>query len=156
MFDELIVSQIVDVAGGVVVVTGVEYGHFSGEEVVIGFEVECGAFPATPDAKTGFVDDGGVLPADTEVEFAFHTVVTVEDGPSCTAAETGFFFVGPVCFGDVWCDGAVDDEAAFDGMFGNVEPAAAKVDTDGNGEGGFDVLYEGGGGDGLKGGGGFG
>ena len=95
-FDAVVIAFEIDGAGGVVIGTGVEERHFSGEELSVAFKGKLGVGAALPNTESGFGDDGGILPADAEVEFAVDAAFSVEERPGAAAAQTGTFFVLPV------------------------------------------------------------
>lgn len=95
-FDRVVVAGVGDSGGRVVRAAGPVEGEAAAQPSAGGFDFEVGAWAAVPDAEAGFGNDGGVLPADPEVEFAADAVFAVEQGPGAGAAEAGLFFVGPV------------------------------------------------------------
>lgn len=98
--DAVVVSGEVCGAWGIVGFSGPEDGHTAVEEVAVLFEVEDGFLAGAPDAEAGFADDGGVLPADAEVDFGVDAIAAVEECPSAAAAEACLFFIGPFAEGD--------------------------------------------------------
>lgn len=127
--DFLVIACLVGDAWGVVRFAGPVDGHEASEEIAVVLEVENGLVSGAPHAEAGLADDGGILPTDAEVDFGVDAIASVEQRPCTAAAEACLFFKRPLAEGNERGNGTVDDEFAGDGVAGDVEPAAGKIDA---------------------------
>lgn len=146
--DGVVVAVVGDSGGRVVRAAGPVEGEAAAQPGAVGLDFEARARAAVPNTEASFSNDGGVLPADPEVELAADAIFAVEQGPGAGAAEAGLFFVGPVAQGNERGDGAVDDKSALAGVAGDVEPAAGEIHAEGGFLRGADVAHDLAGGDG--------
>ena len=121
------------------------------EEVAVALEMKDRLFSAAPNADAGFADDSGVLPTYAEVEFALHAVLTVKEGPSSAATESGLLLVIPIGQRNQRRNRAIYDEGTVAGVARDVQPAAAEVDAEWGLGGGADGANDRAGGNGRKG-----
>lgn len=128
--DAVVVPWDFDRAGGVVRTAGPEDGHPAVEKIGVAFEIENRRFAGAPDAESGFTDHGGILPADSEIDFGIDSVTSVEQGPGTASAETGLFFIRPLPQRYERRDGAVHDEGTGTGKPGDIEPATCEIDAE--------------------------